>query len=62
MRPLVEGLYTIIIGDSIVDLIAKVNHHIQEGWVPQGSPYKESPRDWYQAMTRPLIVNPALVV
>ncbi len=62
MRLLVDGLYTIIIGDSIVDLIAKVNHHMEEGWIPQGGLYKEGNRDYYQAMIRPLIVNHALVV
>lgn len=55
-------MYHIVIGDSMSDLMLKVNHLMEEGWVPQGGLLKESPRDYYQAMIRPLIQNSALVV
>ena len=57
-----DGMYHIVIGDSMSDLMLKVNHLMEEGWVPQGGLLKESPRDYYQAMIRPLIQNSALVV
>ena len=44
-------------GDSLADLIYKVNHAMKDGWMPQGSPYKESPVDWYQAVIRPPVIN-----
>ena len=62
MKPLVDGLYTVVLGDSLPDLIKKVNHLMEEGWQPQGGLLKEGHRDYYQAMVRPLIVNQALVV
>ena len=62
MKPLVDGLYTVVLGDSLPDLIKKVNYLMEEGWQPQGGLLKEGNRDYYQAMTRPLIVNQALVV
>ena len=62
MKSLVDGLYTVVLGDSLTDLIRKVNHLMEEGWQPQGGLIKESHRDYYQAMVRPLIVNQALVV
>ena len=62
MKLLVDGLYTVVLGDSLPDLIKKVNYLMEEGWRPQGGLIKEGNRDYYQAMTRPLIVNQALVV
>lgn len=62
MKPLVTGLYTVVLGDSLPDLIKKVSHLMEEGWQPQGGVFKEGNRDYYQAMVRPLIINPALVV
>ena len=62
MKPLVEGLYTVVLGDSLPDLISKVNYLMEEGWQPQGGLLKDGNRDFYQAMVRPLIVNQALVV
>ncbi len=62
MKLLVEGLYTVVLGDSLVDLVKKVNYLMEEGWQPQGGILKEGNRDYYQAMVRPLIVNQALVV
>ncbi len=62
MKTLVDGLYTVVLGDSLPDLIRKVNHLMEEGWQPQGGLLKEGNRDYYQAMARPLIVNQALVV
>ena len=62
MNLLVDGLYTIVLGDSLPDLISKVNYLMEEGWQPQGGLLKEGNRDFYQAMVRPLIVNQALVV
>tara|TARA_B100000035_G_C20734800_1_gene437082 strand:+ start:415 stop:603 length:189 start_codon:yes stop_codon:yes gene_type:complete len=59
---LVDGLYTVVLGDSLPDLISKVNYLMEEGWQPQGGLLKEGNRDFYQAMVRPLIVNQALVV
>ena len=62
MKPLSDGLYTVVLGDSLPDLIKKVNYLMEEGWQPQGGLLKEGNRDYYQAMVRPLIVNQALVV
>ncbi len=62
MNLLVDGLYTVVLGDSLPDLISKVNYLMEEGWQPQGGLLKEGNRDFYQAMVRPLIVNQALVV
>ena len=57
MKPVQDKLYHVIMGDSLEDLIYKVNHAMEDGWMPQGSPYKESPRDWYQAIIRPPVLN-----
>ena len=64
-----DGLYHIVVGDTLSDLILKVNHMMESGWVPQGGVYKESPSGallmdivWYQAMIRPLIQAVGLVV
>ena len=62
MNLLVDGLYTVVLGDSLPDLISKVNYLMEEGWQPQGGLLKDGNRDFYQAMIRPLIVNQALVV
>ena len=62
MKVLADGLYTVVLGDSLLDLIKKVNYLMEEGWQPQGGLLKEGNRDYYQAMIRPLIVNQALVV
>ena len=69
VRLLTDGLYHIVIGDTVSDLILKVNHMMESGWVPQGGVYKEQGRHipltaivWYQAKIRPLITNQALVV
>lgn len=62
MSSLSADLYRVVLGDSLTDLISKVNYLMEEGWQPQGGMYKEGNRDYYQAMIRPLIVNQALVV
>ena len=69
MKLVTEGLYHIVVGDTLSDLILKVNHMMESGWVPQGGVYKESSpgtllKDivWYQAMIRPLIQAAGLVV
>ena len=69
MRLVTDGLYHIVVGDTISDLIIKVNHMMESGWVPQGSVFREPPSSillkhdvWYQAMIRPLIQTSALVV
>ena len=69
MRLVTDGLYHIVVGDTLSDLVLKVNHMMESGWVPQGGVYKESSSGalligivWYQAMIRPLIQTSALVV
>lgn len=57
MKLVQDKLYHVIMGDSLEDLIYKVNHAMEDGWMPQGSLYKESPRDWYQAIIRPPVLN-----
>jgi hypothetical protein len=67
VRQLTDSLYHIIVGDTISDLVLKVNHMMESGWVPQGGVYKEDSPGvilkniaWYQAMIRPLIQVMAL--
>ena len=64
-----DGLYHIIVADTVSDLVLKVNHMMDSGWIPQGGVYQQAGSDmplsnhlWYQAMIRPLIQTSALVV